>query len=148
MPQSLAQVYVHLVFSTKSRQPFLNSLELRNKLHAYMSGICKNMQSPALDIGGTEDHVHILCRLGRETKIADLVRNLKSDSTKWIKDMLPMFGWQAGYGAFSISPSHAEALKQYINNQMEHHREESFQDEFRRLLQKYQIPYDEQYVWD
>jgi putative transposase len=151
MPQSLAQIYVHLVFSTKNRAPFLKEKAFRERLHAYLKGICFNQDCPALQVGGTEDHVHILCRLSKNLAIKDLVRELKRDSSSWVKEEqrgLADFHWQNGYGAFSVSPSHVEALKQYIQTQEEHHRQETFQDEFRRLLKKYGIEYDERYVWD
>ena len=104
-----------------------------------------------LIVGGVEDHVHVLCRLGKTIDVADLIRDLKRDSSKWIKSEQPRlaeFHWQQGYGAFSISPSHVDALKEYIINQEEHHRHESFQDEFRRLCKKYGLEIDERYVWD
>ncbi len=150
MPQSLAQIYLHIVYSTKDRRPFLADLELRERTHAYLAGICRNHDSPAIIIGGVQDHVHLLCRLGRTITIADLVRELKRDSSKWAKEQAPglgLFQWQAGYGTFSVSPSHVEPLKRYIARQDDHHRRESFQDEFRRLLNKYGIEYDERYVW-
>ena len=151
MPQSLVQVYVHIVFSTKHRKPFLKDKEFRERTHRYLAGICKNLNSPALIIGGVEDHVHILCRLGKTIEIADLIRDLKRDSSKWVKAEQPRlaeFHWQQGYGAFSISPAHVDALNDYIANQEEHHRHESFQDEFRRLCTKYGLEIDERYVWD
>src|SRR5688572_29034573 len=151
MPQSLAQVYLHVVFSTKHREMFLDDPALRTEMHKYLSGACKNLQCPALETGGVGDHVHILCRLSRTMSIADLVAELKRESSKWIKVRDPrqaQFHWQDGYGAFSISPSHVDALRQYIRDQEEHHRTEGFQDEFRRLLEKYEIEYDERYVWD
>ena len=151
MPQSLVQIYVHIVFSTKHRKPFLKEKEFRERTHRYLADICKNLESPALIVGGIEDHVHILCRFGKTIEIADLIRDLKRDSSKWVKTEQPRlaeFHWQQGYGAFSISPSHVDALMQYIANQEEHHRHESFQDEFRRLCQKYGLEIDERYVWD
>jgi REP element-mobilizing transposase RayT len=102
-------------------------------------------------VGGVEDHVHILCRFGKTIEVAALLRELKRDSSKWVKEnnsRLSDFHWQAGYGAFSISPGHVEALRGYIRNQEEHHRRENFQDEFRRLCQKYGVEIDERYVWD
>jgi len=104
-----------------------------------------------LIIGGVEDHVHILSRLGKQTAVSDLVRELKRDSSKWVKTQrtdLSRFGWQDGYGAFSVGPSHVEDLKRYIATQAEHHRQESFQDEFRRVCAKYGVEIDERYVWD
>ena len=151
MPQSLVQIYVHIVFSTKHRTPFLKDEEFRDRTHRYLAGICKNLKSPALIIGGVEDHVHILCRFGKTIDVADLIRDLKRDSSKWVKSEQPRlaeFHWQQGYGAFSISPSHVDDLKHYIANQEDHHRQESFQDEFRRLCKKYGLEIDERYVWD
>ncbi len=151
MPQSLVQIYVHIVFSTKHRKPFLNDKEFRERTHRYLAGFCKNLNSPALIVGGVEDHVHLLCRLGKTIDVADLIRDLKRDSSKWIKAEQPSlaeFHWQQGYGAFSISPSHVDDLKQYIADQEEHHGQESFQDEFRRLCKKYGLEIDERYVWD
>lgn len=120
-------------------------------MHAYLAGTCRNQDCPSLIVGGVEDHVHILCSLGRQTTVADLVRELKRESSKWIKSrgrQFAEFHWQNGYGAFSVSPSHAPSLQRYIRNQEEHHRQETFQDEFRRLLKKYGVAYDERYVWD
>jgi putative transposase len=151
MAQSLAQVYLHLVFSTKHRQPLLTEKKLRDECHAYLAGTCKRRKSPSLIVGGVADHVHILCTLAREESIAVLIRELKRESSKALKEksaQLAGFYWQAGYGAFSVSPAHVEALKSYIANQEEHHRRETFQDEFRRLLRKYRLTFDERYVWD
>ncbi len=151
MPQSLAQIYLHLVFSTKDRTPYLKDPAFRDKTHAYLAGICKNLDSPSLRGGGTEDHVHVACRLSRKHSIAELVQKLKEKSSKWIKGENPAlsdFYWQAGYGAFSVSPGHMPALLEYIANQEEHHRKVSFQDELRRILEKYGLEYDERYVWD
>jgi len=151
MPQSLARIYVHIVFSTKERRSLLQDKRLRDQCHAYLAGTCKARGSPSLIVGGVADHVHILCMLSREESIAVLVRELKRESSKSLKTKSPdlrSFYWQSGYGAFSISPSHVEALKRYIANQEEHHGKEAFQDEFRRLLKKYGVAYDERYVWD
>lgn len=150
-PQSLVQIYLHLVFSTKHRQPFLREDAFRGRLHGYLVGILKNLGCPSLTTGGVEDHVHILCRFGKGVEVQDLLRDLKRDSSKWLKDERPQladFHWQLGYGAFSISPSHVEALQQYIARQPEHHRHETFQSEFRRLCRKYGVEIDERYVWD
>ena len=150
MSQSLTQIDLHIVFSTKDRKPFLKDSELRGDTHAYLGGICDNLSCPSMAIGGVEDHVHILCRLGKAIGIATLIRELKRDSSKWIKTKkrtLAAFHWQRGYGAFSISPSHVSILKKYIANQEEHHRTESFQDELRRLCRKYGVALDERYAW-
>ena len=151
MPQSLVQIYVHIVYSTKHRKPFLRDNEFRDRTHRYLAGIFKNLKCPALIVGGVEDHVHILCRFGENIEVADLIRDVKRDSSKWVKAEQPPlagFYWQQGYGAFSISPSHVEALKDYILHQEDHHRRETFQDEFRRLCKKYGLAMDERYVWD
>lgn len=151
MSQSLAQVYLHLVFSTKHRQPWLRDRALRLELHDYLGGTCRNLDSPSLIAGGVEDQVHILCRLGRSIAIATLVRDLKRESSKWLKTKaadLTEFLWQQGYGAFSISPAHVEDLRKYIANQEDRHKTESYQDELRRILRKYGVEYDERYLWD
>src|SRR5436190_225963 len=140
MPQSLAQVWLHIVFSMKNREPFLSDPVIRGETHAYLAGTCKALDCPPIIVGGVADHVHVLCGLGRTVTIADLVKNLKLESSKQIKLKAPSladFYWQNGYGAFSVSPGHREPLRHYIENQMEHHRTESFQDEFRRLMRKY-----------
>jgi REP element-mobilizing transposase RayT len=151
VPQSLVQIYVHIVFSTKNRQPFFQDRAFRERIHAYLKGTCENQGSPSLRVGGTDDHVHILCRLSKTLDVATLTRELKRESSKWIKEenaRLADFYWQHGYGAFSVSPSHVPDLIEYIINQEEHHRRESFQDEFRRLCKKYGVAIDERYVWD
>ena len=151
MGQTLSQIYVHIIFSTKHREPFLKDAALRAQAHAYLAGICRNLDSPAVIIGGVEDHVHALCRIGKRTAVADLVREMKRDSSKWVKareHTLGNFHWQDGYGAFSISPSHVVDLTKYIADQESHHRTESFQDEFRRVCAKYGVEIDERYAWD
>jgi putative transposase len=151
MSQSLAQIYLHIIFSTKHRRAFLQKPTLRSSVHEYLGGICRNQNSPSLIVGGVEDHVHILCRMSRTHTVAEFLRELKRDSSKWIKTKdaeLADFQWQDGYDAFSVSPSHVEGLRLYIAGQEEHHKKESFQDEFRRILRKYGVEYDERYVWD
>jgi len=151
MPQSLAKIYMHLVFSTKDRKPFLGDTGLREEMHAYIAGVCRTLESPSIIVGGIEDHVHVLCFLDKALSVAECVKEVKRVSSKWAKERdarLSGLYWQNGYGAFSISPSHVDGLVEYIKGQEEHHRRESFQDEFRRLLKKYGIEYDERYVWD
>jgi REP element-mobilizing transposase RayT len=149
MPQSLSRVLVHLVFSTKHREPFIVP-EVRPRLHAYIVGILDNLKSPSLQTGGVEDHVHILCALGRTISQADLVEEVKKSSSKWMKAEggVPGFSWQAGYGAFSIGESQADTVIRYIQNQEEHHRKVPYQEEYRRFLERYRVAYDERYVWD
>jgi REP element-mobilizing transposase RayT len=149
MAQSLAEIYLHIVFSTKDRAPFLRDRALRNEMHAYLSGACRNLKCPSLIVGGAEDHVH--GRFGRTITIADLLKGLKKESSKWIKDRdrsLGDFHWQAGYGAFSTVPDRLPDLRRYIADQEEHHRKESFKDELRRLLKAHNVEYDERYLWD
>lgn len=151
MPQSFAQVFAQLVFSTRDRRPLFQDRAIREEMHRFLGGTCNRLECPVLLVGGVEDHVHVLCCLGRTVSIADLVRELKRESSEWIKTKsaeLGAFYWQRGYGAFSVSPGHVATLKEYIANQEEHHRTESFQDEYRRLLTKYAIEWDERYVWD
>ena len=149
MPQSLAQIYVHLVFSTKCREQLIPSA-IQPRLHAYLAGTFNALGCPAVQVGGMPDHVHILFRLARTMTISDAVKNAKVESAKWMKDEggVAGFAWQAGYGAFSVSASLVEDVTRYIQNQAEHHRARTFQDEFRRLLELYRVEYDEAYVWD
>ena len=151
MAQSLSAVFVHVVFSTKDRQPFLRSAVIRAEMHAYLGGVSATLDCPPLLVGGTEDHVHALVRLGRTVTQADCVKELKRVSSTWFKareGASPDFAWQAGYGAFSVSASNVEAVQTYILGQEEHHRKRTFQEEFRAFLQKHGLEWDERYVWD
>lgn len=151
MAASFAKIYLHIVFSTRQRKKYLQNKPLRDEMHRYLGGTCRHLGCPALVVGGIEDHVHILCRLSMAMAVSKLVRELKRESSKWIKTKdrgMSDFHWQDGYGAFSISPSHVRALRVYIANQEKHHRTESFQDEYRRVLRKYGIEFDEREVWD
>jgi len=151
MSQSFAQIYLHIVFSTKNRNPFLHDPTIRDEILCGLGGECNKLGCPVIRVGGVADHVHILCHLARAISVMDLIKEIKRESSQWIKPKsrdLADFYWQKGYGAFSISPSHVPELCAYIANQEEHHRTESFQDEFRRLLTKYGLEWDERYVWD
>jgi putative transposase len=151
VPQSLAKVLVHLVWSTKNRYPFLTDKEIREELQAYLGGTCNALDCPVLIVGGISDHVHILCSLSRNLSVAKLVGELKRGSSKWIKTkgrMLSKFAWQNGYGAFSVGQTEVERVKGYIAGQEEHHRKKTFQDEYRAFLKEYEIEYDDRYVWD
>jgi putative transposase len=150
MPQSLSSILVHLIFSTKNREPFL-SPEIETELHPYMATIFRSLNSPSLAINGNFDHVHILFSLGRVIAVADLVQEVKTETSKWIKtkgDEFSNFYWQRGYGAFSVGQSNVAALKGYIRDQKQHHRRMTFQEEYRKFLKRYGIDYDERYVWD
>ena len=151
MPQSLARVVLHVVFSTKNRAPFLKDPELRTRLHAYMAGALQAIGCEPILINGVEDHVHILCNLSRTVTIAGLVEAAKGGPSKWMKEQGPAyhdFYWQGGYGSFSVSQSNVEQVRAYIATQEEHHRGVSYQDEFRALCRKHGVEIDERYVWD
>lgn len=151
MPQSLAKLLVHIVFSTKERRPFLNDRPLRDELHAYLGGILTNLDCPPLIIGGVADHVHLLTTLARTRAAADVVKEVKRGSSIWLKTATPslaQFAWQTGYGIFSIGASQIPAVRRYIAGQEQRHRRITFQDEFRTLLARYEVEYDERYVWD
>jgi REP element-mobilizing transposase RayT len=151
MPQSLSAIYLHLVFSTKNRVRFLQDTGLRSEMHRFLAGVCRELGCQALLVGGTEDHVHILGRLDRTGTVADWVKEAKRASTTWVRKRAPElrdFSWQAGYGAFSVSPPHVEPVRNYISQQQGHHAKTSFQDEFRNLIQKAGLELDERYMWD
>ncbi len=151
MSQSLAKILVHTVFSTKDRRPFLRNKSLRDELHRYLGGILMNHDCQPLIVGGVEDHVHILSTLSRTCEAAEMVKEIKRGSSLWLKTKGPSlhdFAWQNGYGIFSIGHSQIAAVKNYIAGQKEHHRKVSFQDEFRVFLKRYEIEFDERYVWD
>ena len=151
MPQSLANVLLHVVFSTKNRVAFLKDKELREELQAYMVGTLQAIDCPSLIIRAVDDHLHCLCRLSRVTTIAKLVEQMKVESSSWAKKQsaeLKDFYWQSGYGAFSVSRSNVPGVTEYIANQEEHHRRITYQDEFRLLLRRHDIEFDERYVWD
>jgi putative transposase len=150
MPQSFHILNAHIVFSTKQRRPLLHETA-RPRVWAYLSGILRNQGCTAITVGGVADHVHILCNLSKQHATAVIMEELKRDSSKWIKQEFPDLGgfyWQTGYGLFSVSPSHHEAVRQYISRQEDHHRNEDFKTELLRILKKYQAPYDERYLWD
>ena len=151
MPQSLANVLLHIVFSTKHRQPFLRNRQARDVMTGYVIGTLRNLQCPSLAVGVVEDHIHILCNLHRTITIAKLVEEVKTSSSARIKEEGPElvnFHWQNGYGAFSVSQSNVDEVRRYVLNQEEHHRRRTFQEEFRLLLACHQIEFDERYVWD
>ena len=151
MPQSLSSVYLHLVFSTKQRRPFLQETNLRAETHAFLGGVSKELGCQPVLVGGVEDHIHLLARQSRTLSQADWVKELKRASSLWLKERdrsLHDFAWQAGYGVFSVSVSNVEAVRDYIARQEEHHRKSGFQDEFRAMLRKHGVAWDERHVWD
>jgi REP element-mobilizing transposase RayT len=150
MSQSLARVYLHVVFSAKDRAPLLAD-EWRDELFRVLGGAANNLGCQSLIVGGVADHVHMLFQLGRTITIADAVGKIKSTSSAWINQTRGLcleFHWQAGYAAFSVSQSSIETAREYIRKQAEHHATQSFQDELREWLRRYKIEWDERYVWD
>lgn len=150
MSQSLVKNYMHIVFSTKHRQPLIQP-PYEIALHAYLGGICMELECPVLIVGGYIDHVHILCLLSKKIALMQLMKELKANSSKWMKTndaALSNFFWQDGYGAFSVNPAEVDVVKRYIQNQHTHHQKQSFQNELRSFLKKYRVEYDERYVWD
>jgi len=150
MGQSLVKNYLHIVFSTKHRQPLIHP-PYENELHSYLGGVCKNLERQPIKIGGYTDHVHILCMLSKKIALMKLVEEVKSHSSKWVKTLdtsLQNFYSQDGYGAFSVNPRGVPKVIHYIGNQHEHHRKKTFQDEFRIILKEHGVEYDERYVWD
>jgi putative transposase len=149
MPQSLARVLVHLIFSTKNREPYFVDQATRKDLHAYLAATADHLGSCAISVGGVADHVHIVCTLGRTLSVATLVAKLKVSSNQAFKgEFMAQFSWQSGYAAFSVAESTLESVIEYVSNQEEHHKRLTFQDEYRAFLKRYQIAFDERYVWD
>ena len=149
MAQSLAQILVHLVFSTKHREPWLED-GVRDELHAYVAGIVENQNGTLLKAGSVAD-VHLLLAHPRTCAPANLVQEIKTGSSKWLKtrgSRYHAFHWQSGYGLFSVSPTHRPTVETYLANQTEHHRKVTFQEGYRRLLHKCGVAFDERYVWD
>ena len=150
MGQSLVKNYVHLVFSTKHRESLIYP-PIEAELHAYLGGICNKLNCPVLKVGGYINHIHILYMLSKKIALMKLMEELKSHSSKWIKTKgagYENFYWQDGYGAFSVNPSEFDRVVAYIENQHEHHRKKTFQEEYRAILKKYDVEYQEKYVWD
>jgi len=150
MAQSLSSILVHLIFSTKNREPFITEV-IEPELHPYLAKIFRGLKSPSLAINGTSDHIHILFCLARTISVADLVQEVKTESSKWIKtkgENFKTFHWQSGYGAFSVGQSQVTGVKRYIARQKLHHQRVTFQEEYRKFLKSYRIAYDERYVWD
>ena len=150
MGQSLVKNYVHLIFSTKQREPLIYP-PYEDELHTYLGGICNSLECSPIRVGGHTDHIHILCALSKKIALVKLMEEVKANSSKWMKTKdksLEHFYWQNGYGAFSVNPTEVDAVVAYIANQQEHHSKKTFQDEYRAFLKKYTVEYDERYVWD
>ena len=149
MAQSLAQVYIHLVFHTKYSSVTIREEDLP-KLFAYLDGIVVNQNAMVIQIGGVPNHIHILCTLPRIVSMANFVEEIKKCSSRWIKTLdsyYSKFAWQGGYGIFSVSASQVQKVKDYVTNQKEHHRKKTFQEEYEAFLKAYNIEYDPEYVF-
>ncbi|MEQ8880194.1 MAG: IS200/IS605 family transposase [Cyclobacteriaceae bacterium] len=150
MPQSLVKNYIHIIYSTKGRQPLIDR-SISEELFAYIGGICKNLECNPIVVGGYLDHVHLLCTLSQKVALMKLLEETKSHSSKWVKtkgNSYTNFYWQNGYGAFSVNPVDVDVVIKYIQNQEEHHTRKIFQQEYRSFLGRYKVDYDERYVWD
>lgn len=150
MAQSLAKILTHLIFSTKNRERIIQD-DVRDELHRYIATVLKEMESPAILINSVEDHVHILFSLSKNYAIKEIVEKIKTASSKWIKGKgrgYAGFYWQNGYGVFSVSQSNVREVEKYIAKQKEHHKYKTFQEEYREFLERYEVKYDERYVWD
>jgi REP element-mobilizing transposase RayT len=150
MSQSLTNNLIHLTFSTKFHQPFLNS-EIEKELFPYLSKIFRSTDSPVISINGTKDHIHILFSLSKKIALCSVIERVKKNSSKWIKTKgtkYKNFRWQNGYAAFSVDQSNIERIKKYITNQKIHHQKRIFREEYLLLVKKYKMPYDEKYLWD
>jgi REP element-mobilizing transposase RayT len=150
MGQTLIKNYIHIVFGTKNQQDFIND-EIEDDLFAYLGGICNSLDCIPIKVDGYRNHVHILCSLSKKIALVKLLEIVKANSSKWIKtkgEAFQDFYWQNGYGSFSVNPSQLQRVVDYIANQKQHHEKKSFKDEYRAILEKYDIAYDEKYVWD
>jgi len=150
MPQSLSKVYVHIIFGTKNHKDLIDN-NIKSQLFEYLGGICKGLACNPIQIGGYKNHIHVACLLSKNITQIKLLEELKKRSSKWIKtkgDKYANFYWQDGYGIFSVNPSQINFLVKYIENQQEHHKALSFQDELSAFLKKYHVDFDERYLWN
>ncbi|MCC5846836.1 MAG: IS200/IS605 family transposase [Verrucomicrobia bacterium] len=150
MPQSFHQLYAHIIFSTKHREPFMDA-SVRPNMQAYLATLCRDAGCPWVVVGGVEDHVHVAADLGKKLRSIDLIAHIKKESSSWIKkqgNAYHRFYWQDGYALFSFGAIQRDDVEQYIRNQEEHHRKKTFQEELLSFLKRYEIPYDERYIWD
>ncbi len=151
MSQATAKILAHIVFSTKERRPLLRDLNVRRELHHYLAGILTHRGCVPLIVGGVEDHVHILTSLSRTAAPAETIKEIKRSSTLWLKERDKTYGdfaWQQGYGMFSIGFSQIDSVKNYVLRQEAHHQKTRYQDEFLALLKRYQIQFEERFLWD
>jgi putative transposase len=146
MPSTHLSLHYHIIFSTKDRRPLVRDPA---RVHAYLGGVVRSLDGVPLEIGGVKDHVHLLVGLNATHRVADVLRSIKGESSRWIHEELGerMFGWQEGYSAFTVSRSLLPTVRRYVQRQERHHRTRSFADEYRELLEKHEIEFDERYLW-
>ena len=150
MATTYTNLLFHIVYSTKYRRSLITSAE-QQRLYEYIGGIIRDQQGIVLEIGGMPDHIHILAKLSPTLAISDVLRVTKANSSKWFNETFTSttpFAWQRGFGAFSVSASNIGRVREYIGNQAEHHRTLSFKDEFRQLLIRHGIAFDEKYLFE
>jgi len=150
MPGTYSQILLHIVFSTKQREPWITS-EVAERLYSYMGGIVRAEKGVLYDIGGIEDHVHMYLRWRTDESVSNLMRTVKARSSKWVHDTFPTLGpfaWQEGYSVFSVSKSKEEVVKRYIEGQAAHHKKEDFKSELLRMLRAHGVEFDDRYVFD
>ena len=154
MAQSLSQLWVHIIFSTKNRYPLLEDINIQKRMHEYIAGICFNLNCIPDTIGGVADHVHLLVVLSKTITLSDFIEEIKKSSSMWIKQLpekntsIEKFYWQRGYGAFSVSQSNISHVRRYIQNQHDHHKTITFEDELRKFLTRHKMVFDEKYLWN
>jgi len=150
MSQSFSRVILHIIFSTKNREPWLDS-NIRSRMHGYLATICRDLRGDDLCVNGVSDHVHIITTLPRTLSQAEMIEEMKKGSSKWIKTVdahYRGFFWQRGYAAFSVSASQLTTVLEYVRAQEQHHRTRTFQEEYRELLRKHGLEFDERYMWE
>ncbi len=148
MPSTHLSLHYHPIFSTKDRYPFITK-EWRDRLHAFLGGEVRKIGGIPENVGGTNDHVHLLVGLRATHRLSDVLMDMKSGSSRWVHEELKVkkFAWQEGYGAFTVSASKIGAVKRYIDNQKEHHRSKTFQEEYMKFLHESGVEFDERYLW-
>ena len=149
MSQSLSKLYVHAIFHVKNNQILIRR-EHDKELYTYIGGVIKLSKSIPIIINGVENHIHVLCIMSKNIRLADLMEDIKRNSSRWIKtkgEHYNYFSWQGGYGGFSVSPSKVETVRKYIENQKYHHIKQSFKDEYLQFIKAHGVDYNEEFLW-
>jgi REP element-mobilizing transposase RayT len=149
MANTYASLFYHIVFSTKNRVEFIRP-EIEERVWAYIGGVARNHKMTAIQVGGVEDHIHALVMAPPALALSEIAKYIKGDSSRWIHEEFPdlrFFGWQDGYGAFTVSKSNVPSVVKYIQDQREHHKTQTFQEEYLEFLTKHRVEYDERYLW-